>query len=98
MRGQLLDAIRRFAGWICNDAEIAELEKAGFYERWAGCIPAMLRFVQHDASYDGPRATDPGVLATVSAPVLLLLGRQTRLGTAVADAARREGFPVLLPE
>lgn len=86
--GRLLDAIRTFARWICTDPEIAALEETGFYQRWAGCIPAMLRFVQEDSSYQGPRSTDPDALGTVTGPVLLLRGQGTALGTFVADAAR----------
>lgn len=86
--GRLVDAVRVFARWICTDNEIAALEETDFYERWAGCVPAMLRFVQQDAAYEGPRSTDPEVLGTVAAPVLLLRGQQTLLGTWFADAAR----------
>lgn len=86
--GRLMDAVRTFAAWICTDAEIAALDEADFYERWAGCIPVMLRFVQQDASYEGVRSTDPEVLGTVTAPVLVLRGGQTLLGTWFADAAR----------
>jgi pimeloyl-ACP methyl ester carboxylesterase len=46
-----------------------------------------LQFVQEDASYDGARSTDPEVLGT-TAPVLVLHGQQTALGTFVSDAAR----------
>src|SRR5687768_14501991 len=53
-----------------------------------GRVPAMLRFVQQDASYQGPRSTDPEFLRQVAAPVLLLRGQQTKLGTFAADAAR----------
>jgi pimeloyl-ACP methyl ester carboxylesterase len=86
--GRLVDAVRAFAPWICTDEEIAALEQTNFFEQWAGAVPAMLRFVEHDASYEGPRSTDPEVLARITAPVLLLLGRQTRLGTFFTDATR----------
>ena len=86
--GRLVDALRAFAPWICTEEEIVSLERTTFFERWAGGVPAMLRFVQHDASYEGPRSTDPEALARITAPVLLLLGRQTRLGTFVTDSAR----------
>jgi pimeloyl-ACP methyl ester carboxylesterase len=86
--GRLVDAVRSFAAWICTDAEMAALEETDFYERWAQCVPAMLRFVQEDASYDGPRSTDPEVLEAITAPVLVLHGRQTALGTFIPDAAR----------
>ena len=59
--------------------EIAALEQTNFFERWAGGVPAMLRFVQQDGSYQGPRSTDPEVLARISVPVLVLTGQQTRL-------------------
>jgi pimeloyl-ACP methyl ester carboxylesterase len=86
--GRLVDAVRAFAAWICTDPEIAALEETDFYERWADCVPAMLRFVQQDASYGGPRSTDPEALGMVTAPVLLLRGQQTALGTWFADATR----------
>jgi pimeloyl-ACP methyl ester carboxylesterase len=86
--GRLFDAIRTFAAWICTDQEIAALEETDFYERWASCIPAMLRFVQQDGSSEGARSTDPEVLETVSAPVLLLRGQETALATFIPDAAR----------
>jgi pimeloyl-ACP methyl ester carboxylesterase len=95
--GRLVDAVRLFAAWICTDPEIAALEETDFYDRWAGCVPAMLRFVQQDASYEGPRSTDPDVLAKVTAPVLLLRGRQTLLGTSFADAARHIAQHVAVP-
>jgi pimeloyl-ACP methyl ester carboxylesterase len=86
--GRLVDAIRTFAAWICNNAEIVALEETAFYERWAHCVPAMLRFVLADASYDGARSTDPERLRAVTAPVLVLRGRQTALSTFIPDAAR----------
>jgi pimeloyl-ACP methyl ester carboxylesterase len=86
--GRLVDAVRAFARWICTDNEIAALEETDFYERWARCVPAMLRFVRQDATYEGPRSTDSEILGKVSAPVLLLRGQQTLLGTWFADAAR----------
>jgi pimeloyl-ACP methyl ester carboxylesterase len=86
--GRLVDAVRSFAAWICTDAEIAALERTDFYEQWAGCVPAMLRFVQEDGSFHGPRPTNPEVLRTIDAPVLVLHGQQTALGTFIRDAAR----------
>jgi pimeloyl-ACP methyl ester carboxylesterase len=86
--GRLVDAVRAFAAWICTDPEIAALEETDFYGRWAGCVPAMLRFVQQDATYEKPRSTDPEALGLVTAPVLLLRGQETALGTFIADAIR----------
>ena len=73
--GRLVDAVRTFARWICTDSEIAALDKTNFYERWAGGIPAMLRFLERDASYVGALATDPDALGRLNAPVLLLRGQ-----------------------
>jgi len=86
--GRLVDAVRVFASWICTDDELDALEKTDFHERWAGCVPAMLRFVQQDVSYAGPRSTDPEALRMVDAPVLLLHGRQTMLDIFFAGTAR----------
>ncbi|GAB2657120.1 alpha/beta fold hydrolase [Kribbella swartbergensis] len=86
--GRLVDAVRAFAPWICTGDELAALEQKDFYERWAGCVPAMLRFVQQDAAYKGPRSTDAQVLETVAAPVLLLRGQQTLLANWFVNTAR----------
>jgi pimeloyl-ACP methyl ester carboxylesterase len=86
--GRLVDAVRAFASWICNPEEIAALEKMDFFARWAGAVPAMLRFFQGDATYAGPRSTQPEQLRQVAAPILLLRGQQTKLGTFFADAVQ----------
>ncbi len=86
--GRSVDAVRAFAPWIATDDEITALERMDFFERWAGAIPAMLRFVQGDQVYQGPRPTDPDGLRRVAAPVLLLRGRRTRLGTFFTDSVR----------
>jgi pimeloyl-ACP methyl ester carboxylesterase len=86
--GRLVDAVRAFAPGFCTDDEIAALAKTDFFERWAGGIPAMLKFLEEDASYEGTRSTDPEVLGQVAAPVLLLRGQQTLLGTLFADSVQ----------
>jgi pimeloyl-ACP methyl ester carboxylesterase len=86
--GRILDAVHAFLPGICTDNEIAALEETPFYEQWSGGIPAMLRFLQYDMSYEGPRSTDPEALGQVAVPVLLLRGEQTLLGTLFADVER----------
>ena len=54
---------------------------------WAVRVPAMLRFVQQDGSYEGPRSTDPEALARITVPVLVLTGQQTRLRPFFSAAA-----------
>lgn len=87
--GRLVDAVHAFVPGFCTDDEIGALEKTDFFERWADGIPAMLRFLQGDASYEGARSTDPVVLRQIAAPVLLLRGEQTLLSTFFADTAQR---------
>jgi pimeloyl-ACP methyl ester carboxylesterase len=82
--GRLVDATRAFAPGICTDIEIAGLEETDFYRRWAGGVPAMLQFMQRLMAYQGPRSTDPEALRQVTAPVLLLRGQETLLGTWIA--------------
>lgn len=86
--GRLLDAAHAFLPGICTDSEIAALEETPFNEQWADGIPALLRFLQQDMAYEGPRSTDPEALGQVAAPVLLLRGEQTLLGTFFADVER----------
>jgi pimeloyl-ACP methyl ester carboxylesterase len=86
--GRILDAVHAFLPGFCTDNEIAALEETPFYEQWAGGIPALLRFLQQDMSYEGPRSTDPEALGQVAAPLLLLRGEQTLLATFFADVER----------
>jgi pimeloyl-ACP methyl ester carboxylesterase len=86
--GRILDAVHAFLPGFGTDNEIAALEETPFYEQWTGGIPALLRFLQQDMSYEGPRSTDPEALGQVAAPVLLLRGEQTLLGTFFAGVAR----------
>ncbi|NUT92508.1 MAG: alpha/beta hydrolase [Saccharothrix sp.] len=86
--GRLVDAVHAFAPWICTADEVAALERTDFFERWAGAVPAMLRQLQQDGRYEGPRTTDPEALARVGAPVLLLVGRRTRLHPFFTASAR----------
>lgn len=95
--GRLVEAVRTFAAWICTDRERAALARTAFDGVWAPLVPAMLRFVQQDGTYDGPRSTDPEALARIAVPALVVTGQQTRrqpffssvaqfIATHVADA------------
>ena len=95
--GRLVDAVHAFASGICNDAEIAALERTDFFEGWAAAIPALLQFLQGLASYEGPWSTDPEVLRQVTAPVLLLRGEQTLLGSLFADSTQHIAQSVANP-
>lgn len=85
--GRLLDAVRTFTSWICTEEETAALAPTSFDDVWAVRVPAMLRFVQQDGTYEGPRSTDPEALARITVPVLVLVGQQTRLRPFFTAAA-----------
>lgn len=86
--GWLVDAVRAFAPGICTDDEIAALEETDFFERWAGGVPALLRFMQEVMTYQGPTPYDPEALAQIAVPVLLLRGQETLLGAGFGEAAQ----------
>ena len=86
--GRLVDAVRAFAAGICTEEEIAALQQTDFFERWAGGIPAMLDYLAHDGAYEGPRSIDPGSLAQVTVPVLVLRGARTLLGSLWGESER----------
>ncbi|HJQ87708.1 MAG TPA: alpha/beta hydrolase [Propionibacteriaceae bacterium] len=77
--GRLVDAVSTFARWICTEKETSALARTSFAGVWATGVPAMLRFVQQDGEYEGPRSTDPDALARIPVPLLVLTGQQTRL-------------------
>ena len=85
--GRLADAARAFHAFVANNDELAAFD-ADYYERSATSIPSLLQVVQQDQSYEGPRPTDPDVLARVTVPVLLLGGQETRRATFYADTER----------
>jgi pimeloyl-ACP methyl ester carboxylesterase len=85
--GRLVAALRTFSSWVCTEKETAALAQTRFDEVWAVRVPPMLRFVQQDGVYEGPRSTDPEALARIPVPVLVLLGEQTRLRPFFLQAA-----------
>jgi pimeloyl-ACP methyl ester carboxylesterase len=85
--GRTLDAARVFLRFVCTDDEFAALEPA-YMDRQASIHPLVMEEIQQEASYDGPPPTDPGVLARIEAPVLVLVGQRTRLATFLGDSAR----------
>jgi pimeloyl-ACP methyl ester carboxylesterase len=85
--GRLVDALHTFSSWICTDDEIAALARTNFDDMWSVQVPAMLRFVQQDGSYDGPRSTAPEALGRITVPVLVLTGQRTRLRRFFSSSA-----------
>jgi NAD(P)-dependent dehydrogenase (short-subunit alcohol dehydrogenase family) len=76
--GRLTAAVRAFVGWPFNDEEIAVAEDAGYLEAAGRFVTNLLNLLQQEMEYEGPSADDPAVLGAISAPVLLLLGSDTK--------------------
>ena len=72
--GKLPSAMRAFAGWPFNDEELAVAEDAGYFEAAGRYVPNLLNFIQQNDPTEG----DPAVLSAISAPVLVLLGSNTK--------------------
>ncbi len=76
--GRLTDAARAFAGFPFTDEDIAVAEGAGYFEAAGRYVPNMLNFFQQQMEDEGPTPDDPAVLGAISAPVLVLLGSDTK--------------------
>lgn len=85
--GRLVDAARTFHHYVCNEDEFDALD-ADYLERQGGIWPLLLQELQQSMAYEGAEPTDPEVLAQIDAPVLVLLGQQTRLDTWFTDSAQ----------
>ena len=73
-QGRLTAAVRIFVEFVGNDDEVAALDAAGSFETMGSNVPTELMGFQQSNEYQGPSATDPSMLAKISAPVLLLQG------------------------
>ncbi len=77
--GRLTDAARAFARFPFNDEDIAAAEDAGYFEAAGRYVPNLRSFFQQLMEYEGPMPDDdPAVLGAISAPVLVLLGSDTK--------------------
>lgn len=76
--GRWADAMRAAADWPFNDDEIAAADDAGYFEAAGRYAPNLLSVFQQLATWDGPTADDPAVLAAISAPVLVVHGADTK--------------------
>jgi pimeloyl-ACP methyl ester carboxylesterase len=75
--GRLTAAVRAFLGFPFNDEEIAVAEDAGYVEAAGRYVPNLLYFLQQVMEHGDP-AADPTVLGAISAPVVVLLGSDTK--------------------
>ena len=86
--GDLTAAIRPLADFVLNDKEIAALDDAGYLEAAARYIPNLLSYLQQLMEYmahGGTIGDDPTVLGSISAPVLVVQGSETK-PLAIASA------------
>jgi pimeloyl-ACP methyl ester carboxylesterase len=77
--GKLAAAARAFVRWPFTDEEISGAEDAGYLDAAARYVPNLLNLLQQ-AMAEGEDADvlPPAVLGTISAPVRVLLGSDTR--------------------
>ena len=76
-QGNLTAAVRAFAGFPFNDEEIAVADDAGYFEAASRYVPKLLNLLQQAMESEDP-AADPAVLGAISAPVMVLLGSDTK--------------------
>ena len=75
--GRLADAARAFAAFPFDDDEIAWLEDLGYLAAAGRYVPNLLNHFEKVMEQGDPLA-DPAVLGGISAPVLVLLGSDTK--------------------
>ena len=76
--GRLTDGARAFAGFLFDDEEVAVADDAGYFEASGRYVPHLLSFFQQLREYQGPTHEDPALLGAISAPVLVLVGSDTK--------------------
>jgi pimeloyl-ACP methyl ester carboxylesterase len=76
-QGRPADAARLFMGLVCNEEELETSIAKGRHEVAAPSIPADVRMFEN-LDPTGPSMTDPDLLATITAPILLLQGDRTK--------------------
>jgi pimeloyl-ACP methyl ester carboxylesterase len=76
-QGKLTAAVRAFAEFPFNDDEIAVVDDAGYFAAASRYVPSLLNLLQQAMESEDP-AADPAVLGAISAPVMVLLGSDTK--------------------
>jgi len=90
--GRLDEAARAFAAFPFDDDEIALLEEVGYLEAAGRYVPNLLNHLQKVMEQGDPIA-DPAVLGAISAPVLVLLGSDTKRLFAASARAVTDRVP-----
>ncbi len=77
--GNLAAAARAFVRWPFTDEDISGAEDAGYLKAAARYVPNLLNLLQQAMEEDQDAdVLTPAVLGTISAPVLVLMGSDTR--------------------
>ncbi|MFI7744800.1 alpha/beta fold hydrolase [Kocuria rhizosphaericola] len=76
--GRFTDGVRAFAAFVFTDEEMSVAEGAGYFEAAGRYVPDLLNFFQQQVKYQGPTHEDTAVLGAISAPVLVLIGSDTK--------------------
>lgn len=76
--GRFTDGVRAFAGFLFNEEEVAVAEDVGYLEAAGRYVPHLLSFFRQQMAYRGPTHENPAVLGAISAPVLVLIGSDTK--------------------
>jgi pimeloyl-ACP methyl ester carboxylesterase len=76
--GRLTAAVRAFLAWPFYDEEIAVAEDAGYVEAAGRYVPNLLNLLQQAMESEDPAADPAAVLGAISAPVVVLLGSDTK--------------------
>lgn len=76
--GDWAAAVHAFLGWPFSEHDIAVAEETGYVEAAARYVPHLLKMFQQVMEKDDHAVEDPATLATIAAPVLVLMGSSTR--------------------
>lgn len=79
--GNLPAAARAFAGFPFNDEEIRVAEAAGYFEAAGRYVPNLLNLLQQameEIEQEGDPTANPAMLGAIEAPVVVLLGSDTK--------------------
>lgn len=76
--GRLPAAARAFAGWPFTDKEMQAAEDAGYFAAAGRYVPNLLSTIQQAVAAEPPPGGPEAPLRMISAPVMVLVGSETR--------------------
>jgi pimeloyl-ACP methyl ester carboxylesterase len=82
------DAARAFLGFGFNSEEIAAADEVGYFKATGRYVPTLLNQLPQTMESERPAPDDPALLGAISAPLLVLLGLETKRRRFFAAGAR----------